>query len=121
MMHLILFTIFFATSSETIIIPQNQYIKVTIEIREGQTLKEVYSSTKEEDIKLLEGTLKGKSAPNFKCGYTGKIIFHSASGKEEADFNITSCNHIVYMKGDKLMSRQLSKKSIETLKSLTKK
>ncbi len=82
----------------------------------------VYESSDTEMIKELKSCLKGRTAPNFKCGYTGKIIFTEEDGSTwDAEFNITSCNHIVFMKGDRLISRYLKKGSIELLKKLTKK
>lgn len=96
--------------------------KVRIEVRgEDGNLKTVYESEDLESIKDLKTCLKGRPAPSFKCGYTGKIYFTQKDGTEtNAEFNIKSCNHIVFMKGDRLISRYLKKSAIELLKKLTK-
>lgn len=119
---LYIFIAFFPSNSiEDKEILSETYNKVTIQLKdENNILKEVYSSEKESDIKMCQGFLNGRTAPNFKCGYSGKIIFHGKTENLEADFNITSCNHIVFMKGNHLISNHLSNKAQEFLHALAK-
>ncbi|MEZ4938553.1 MAG: hypothetical protein R2799_13265 [Crocinitomicaceae bacterium] len=99
-----------------------EYVRIRIETRlDNGSMKSIYESDNQELIEKLESCLKGKKAPNFKCGYTGKIIFVRKDNTEfDAEFNIQSCNHIVYMKGERLISHYLKKENIELLKNLTK-
>ncbi|MCB0479709.1 MAG: hypothetical protein KDC84_16190 [Crocinitomicaceae bacterium] len=99
-----------------------EYDKVRIETRgENGSMKSVYESDDQEAIQKLVSCMKGRNAPNFKCGYTGKIVFVKKDKSEyEVEFNIKSCDHIVYMKGDRLISHYLKQENIELLKNLTK-
>ena len=117
-LHLILSLLFIPVSNN--LASAENYSKVTIEIKnKDNQYQEVYNSSNPDDIKLVESCLRGKNAPNFKCGYTGQIKFFKETGEVfSAKFNITSCNHIVYTKDGKLNSRLLSKKSLEFLNSL---
>lgn len=97
----------------------NPSVKIQIRNEEGK-MTETYISSDPEMISKLKSCLKGRSAPNFKCGYTGKIIFIEPDGSQwNAEFNLTSCNHIVFMRGNRLISRHLKKESIDLLKELT--
>lgn len=116
---LIIFThLLFANSVE---------FKSTIETVEIQSRNEegrmatVFKTKDPATIIELKSCLKGKPAPNFKCGYTGKIIFYDSNGEKwSASFNLSSCNHIVYMKGSRLVSKYLKDESIQLLKKLSK-
>lgn len=119
LIHILILQLGFLLSSA----PAGEIVKVKIEVRnEDGEMEVVYTSEDKSVISSLETCKKGRKAPNFKCGYTGKIIFISKDGSEtDAEFNIKSCNHIVFMQGEKLISRYLKKDSIELLKKLTKK
>lgn len=120
MLHLLLpVLLFFGTpDSESYV----KYTKVIIQMKdENDKLVEVYSSVYPSGISDCAKLLKGKPAPTSPCDYDGKLSFyHSERLVLEADFNISSCNRIVYKKKGNIINTLLSDKSLSFLKNLRK-
>jgi hypothetical protein len=79
-----------------------------------------YESSDPARIELFKNYFTDKHTPQYKCGFTGKIVFSSA----RKDFNLMftldpDCTHIAYMIDYNLYTMQLSDKGSEFLKTVT--
>ncbi len=103
---------------------QKEVGQVTIHFKNGNDeLQKVFNSTVKEEFEKFTTIISDKTAPKYKCGYTGNIVYSYADGSiRDCDFNIDeSCNHIVYMENGDLVSKEITPEGREALLSLMEK
>lgn len=73
-----------------------------------------------EKMDILKGLVTADHVPLMKCAYDGQITYFA--GEKTilvGEFNLgESCNHIVYMEGDEVQSRRLSKAGGDLLRKM---
>ena len=83
---------------------------------EGES-HEVLNTTDKNVIQKYISAISNQSAPIYKCGYNGSLIFHKGSTIIDGSFNLSEdCQHIVFLdeKGE-LKSLKLTKEGRELL------
>ena len=86
------------------------------------TIEKTVTTTEKNAIKKLARFIDGKTAPEYKCGYDGNMIFYK-DGKEAGDvsFNFSGegCRHFIQLVDAKLQSTKMSDEAVDFLKSLS--
>jgi hypothetical protein len=89
----------------------------------GGALRRPLTVTDRKKVLLFSKSFAGtESAPLYKCGYTGSIIFYR-SGKKilSTEFNLSEeCAHFVSMEGEKLISRKIRTEGLKLLRDMYK-
>lgn len=113
-----------STTEETTEVIAKEIGQVTIHFKNGyDEMQEVFKSTDKTEFAQFTTLISDKTAPQYKCGYSGNVTYTYVDGSvRDCDFNIDeSCNHIVYMENDDLVSRELTSEGREALLTLMEK
>jgi len=79
-----------------------------------------YETSDPARIKQFKNYFTNKHTPQYKCGFSGKIVFSSGRKDINVLFNLDSnCTHIAYMIDYNLYTMKLSEKGLEFLKTVT--
>lgn len=118
---LIIFSIFhFSCNTQEIIAADT--VKIVFYVRtKGQAIRRPLTITDRKKVLLFSKAFSGTgSAPLYKCGYTGSIIFYRFGRKIlSADFNLSEeCAHFVSMKGENIISREIGDEGLKQLRDM---
>ena len=100
---------------------QKEVAEINIMFKDGNDeFQQVFNTTDKTEIEKYSTIISSNTAPQYKCGYSGNIIFTYKDGSiRDCDFNLDeSCNHIVYIEDGDFISKEITPEGREVLLSL---
>lgn len=96
-------------------------VEVRFTVSGSDIIEKIVTTDNENAIKKMIQLLDNSSAPQYKCGYDGQLIFFE-KGKQlqTIDFRNTDkdCRHFSYMLDGKIVSTKMSNEANDLLTSL---
>jgi hypothetical protein len=125
LISLIIVTIFISCSSSDISkkVSSSDSVVVNFKTNGNDSITKTVSATESSAIHKLLEFADTKSAPEFKCGYDGNLVFYS-KGQQLLpvvfQYKDADCRHFLFELDGKLVSTKLSKEAADFFESLEK-
>ncbi len=96
-------------------------VAINFNVPQSNNIEKSVNSIEKTAIKKLAAFVGGKSAPEYKCGYDGNILFYEKSvmlADVSFKFSVDSCRHFIALENGELKSSVMSNEAANFLRSL---